>query len=483
MVESYTLTEHDINHCGYYPETTKGTPRTDVQYEPFRGILKRISWTHNYNRTLHNQGGEGPLPNVQTIGQEMIDFTIEYLWANDYDTDDSTTILSMMAFVMGKNSLVSDAGRVITRGTKYLKVDNGDVEITAGMRIQGDSSSAWAIVKEFITTNSDWAGGNGAGYALLTAVNGAFTDGEDIDVFGGAKLAEADGANTEILSELDAFSIWVEEKGGLNQNHLLKGCHIKRLEMNADSNGEITLMINGLAFTYEDASPGGTATLPDGPYTDGMPNAQWTAAECTLNFVRAGTNARAEQWSYYIENEDLHFCPKDGQRYAADLVPTGLDLGGSISFRKNDTELETAWVTNPNTDKTITYSGLVGTFTAGERVVGQTSGAVGVIVTDNGSTSMTVKQVEGVFQDTETIEDQTGATATVSGTIADPSSIDFSITINKNSGNEYVKIDQFNTVPDGNWQWEHSPAEDRIRTVMYPYKVLRTGNFKIDVRS
>lgn len=62
----------------------------------------------------------------------------------------------------------------------------------------------------------------------------------------------------------------------------------------------------------------------------------------------------------------------------------------------------------------LTYSTLTGTFSAGEIVTGGTSGATGTIVSDDGATGMTLKDVSGVFVVGETITGGTsGATAII----------------------------------------------------------------------
>ena len=61
----------------------------------------------------------------------------------------------------------------------------------------------------------------------------------------------------------------------------------------------------------------------------------------------------------------------------------------------------------------ITYSGLTGTFSVGETVTGGTSGATGIVVQDDGATTMTIKTLDGTFVAAETITGGTsGATAT-----------------------------------------------------------------------
>ena len=62
------------------------------------------------------------------------------------------------------------------------------------------------------------------------------------------------------------------------------------------------------------------------------------------------------------------------------------------------------------------YDALVGAFTVGEIVTGQTSGATGRIIADTGSV-LTLRSVDGEFEDNETITDSATGEATVNGTL------------------------------------------------------------------
>lgn len=70
---------------------------------------------------------------------------------------------------------------------------------------------------------------------------------------------------------------------------------------------------------------------------------------------------------------------------------------------------------------TLTYGTLVGTFVVGEVVTGGTSGATGVIVTDNGATIMVLAGITGTFAALETITGGTsGATAAIVSSVLIP---------------------------------------------------------------
>lgn len=73
---------------------------------------------------------------------------------------------------------------------------------------------------------------------------------------------------------------------------------------------------------------------------------------------------------------------------------------------------------NSSVPETINYTNLVGIFQVGETVTGGTSGATGIVVTDNGVDEMTVTSVVGVFQLGETI---TGGTSFATATVDSPS--------------------------------------------------------------
>lgn len=64
---------------------------------------------------------------------------------------------------------------------------------------------------------------------------------------------------------------------------------------------------------------------------------------------------------------------------------------------------------------TLVYTGLTGTFAAGETVTGGTSGAKGKIVSDNGTTTMHIQGISGVFTVGETI---TGGTSGATGVVS-----------------------------------------------------------------
>lgn len=65
---------------------------------------------------------------------------------------------------------------------------------------------------------------------------------------------------------------------------------------------------------------------------------------------------------------------------------------------------------------TLVYDNLAGgNFGVGDTITGATSGAVGKLITDNGSTSMTLGAVSGTFQDNEQIGNGAGVTADVNG--------------------------------------------------------------------
>lgn len=64
---------------------------------------------------------------------------------------------------------------------------------------------------------------------------------------------------------------------------------------------------------------------------------------------------------------------------------------------------------------TFGYSSLSGgTFSAGDTITGATSGATATVVTDNGSNSMTIKSVNGIFSGGESFSNGTGVSATAS---------------------------------------------------------------------
>lgn len=478
MVENYTLTESDIATVGFYPESSKGTPITNVKYKPLRGILKKITWGIDDEREEHRRDGDGPMESIQTWGLRKIDGSFQYLPSRDFDSDD-TVVLSMIAYAMGKNSLEDVSGLVLSRGQKYIAFDAGTAAFTVGDTLEGGTSAATARITRVLLVSGTWGTNDAAGYILLTQINGDFQTNETI-TGGVGGSADADEANTEIRSELDAFTLWIKEKGDINQHHVLEGMHIQKITFAGDETGLITMDINFKAMDYSPSTVGGTATLPSEPDTEGMPPFRWNKADGTVTLVRAGTNTRIDSWEFSIDNKDLKFMNKDGQRTAVDFVPLGFDIMGTLNIRLSNTTVYTLWRTDPNTTKSLPYDNRAGAgFTVNETIVGAESGASAIVIADSG-TALTLKRVEGVFENEEEIEDDTGETADVNGTITDTGSLDFSLKLDKNSSNEYMKFDFLNTVPRGKFNWEYTPANDDTRRVVYPFKVLRPGNFLVD---
>lgn len=76
-----------------------------------------------------------------------------------------------------------------------LDYDQGTSAFTEGETITGAASGATATVDELVLSSGSWAGGDAAGYLVLSTVTGTFQDNEAITSTGGA--AVANGANSD----------------------------------------------------------------------------------------------------------------------------------------------------------------------------------------------------------------------------------------------------------------------------------------------
>ncbi len=142
-------------------------------------------------------------------------------------------------------------------------------------------------------------------------------------------------------------------------------------------------------------------------------------------------------------------CPQTGMKVASTALPVGMWLHVS-GFLLNplvpgETVLGLNLTPVPATDATndlITYDGINstedrfvmpvantliygtlagGTFAVGDVITGGTSGAQAKVIADNGSTTMSIVAISGVFLPTETIDNGSGVTAIVSSVTSVPS--------------------------------------------------------------
>ena len=100
----------------------------------------------------------------------------------------------------------------------------GTLEIFPGDTIVGHTSGATALIKAVVVTSGSWAGGDAAGYAVLTNMTGTPVTNEWIYV-GGVKHAEYRGAySATTFAPNGRFETVVANFGGGTANYKLYGC-------------------------------------------------------------------------------------------------------------------------------------------------------------------------------------------------------------------------------------------------------------------
>lgn len=109
----------------------------------------------------------------------------------------------------------------------------------------------------------------------------------------------------------------------------------------------------------------------------------------------------------------------------------------------------------PPTTTVLDYNTLAGgTFTPGDTITGLTSGATGIVATDNGVNEMTLSSVAGVYQVGETISNGSGVTAVVANpvglTVCDEfvEALPFQLAQSMTSTSLFMYLSSFN-YPDG----------------------------------
>ena len=488
------LTQKDIHVLGWTPESTKGTPETNTAYEQVRGITQEISWGEDLKRESNWQSGEGPVPSYQTYENRDVDGRWHIRLAADYLSGDAAT-KSWIALCMGKNSLHTPTGRVISRGQKYVSFDAGGAgasrEITVGDKVT-QAAGASAYVSEILITSGAWADDDAAGILLLEEVSDtAFANDTAIQV-GGVTYATADGASTEIWSELDSMTVWIKTKN-VADTFVLAGTHIQKLTFDVAENGTVELIADLKILQLVETDPT-DSTLPTHAFSRGLPQFKYSSSQSSMTVVRAGTSARLKGFSFVLDNGELEPIYKEGQDYPEDYVPDEFHMTGELNFYVKGAELWTIWHQDPNADKELTYtSGGTSEITAGSSIHGQTSGAVAIVkdVTLSSGAwadgdavgSLKVNKVKGKFGASEEIISSDAATAgaTLGGALTDPSTIDCAIVWSKNGGNEYLKFDLYNLFPTGKHNWKHTPQEGAKWMVDYPFECFSSSNFRLDV--
>jgi hypothetical protein len=104
-------------------------------------------------------------------------------------SQDRTTGVTTMT---GVDGATNEFG--ISLASLSLGFDSGGAtEIIVGNTITGATSTATGVIAHKIESDSDWAGGNGAGTFYLSSVSGTFQNNENLNVGASSNLATVDG--------------------------------------------------------------------------------------------------------------------------------------------------------------------------------------------------------------------------------------------------------------------------------------------------
>ncbi len=397
--------------------------------------------TYNFTQLSLPKGvrlrGAGRLATVlvSTTANKLITITGDGAGLASLTIDGSSRVAgSVGVFAANKNEIVLDdvlldsldVGLRMNGGNRptirELYIDN----CATGALLQGDSTDSGAELRDF-----EWSGGRvtncttfGVKVAWVDKVaeNVRFLDvgfdtntGTAIQVTGGHLLV-ADGCwwsgNTVDLKIEDGSP---ENDDNTVYSVRVFNCRIDGGEINLEDSledvifdqcildtVEITLTAPGQAVLARDCREVGSVVIGG----DATKWIRWRSTEhgATVGLTTDATATKA--WSLALD---------PGQRVYLEAKAIGVQRNAA----NTSGEYHVA-VSAERPDSTLAYDAQTVNFTVGQIITGGTSGATALITgdTDGGVTgTLTVREIDGVFQDNELITDPLGGSATVNGTL------------------------------------------------------------------
>lgn len=112
----------------------------------------------------------------------------------------------------------------MTMGVYLYFTSGGTTAIAVGDTLTGASSGATGTVHKVILHSGSWAGGDGAGYVVLTSVSGTYTDTEGLEV-SASNVATANGASATFALATGGRYVFISENffGGAS-TYRVYGC-------------------------------------------------------------------------------------------------------------------------------------------------------------------------------------------------------------------------------------------------------------------